>query len=295
MKKSFCKLLEVDIDCIRFLWRWKLATTAALKHAIYKRKTNYRTYMRLRELEKRGYLKSLISLDGQSYVWLLDEKGFLIACDYLPALKEKGYKSENRDHDFWVSAIHLGEWLSDIPRGCDVFSEQELRRLSFAEYPDWVPKTSTHRPDGWWRISDSLTSSNNLVALEVELSKKSPMFYKDLGHYYSKTVQPYQVIWAVETERDVAYIHSHMMSGSASGAREQSFIILSQYISHQWQCPISFGKNKGKTLNEVLNKSAENGTKSVSGRFLLDARKSPKNSITKDLIQKSKVGLSRSS
>lgn len=88
---------------------------------------------------------------------------------------EVGYKSENKEHDFWVTAIHLGDWLYQIPIGSALCSEQQLRRLHRDHYPEWVPKSTDHRPDGWWNINCGRPNNKSLIALEVELSRKSPI------------------------------------------------------------------------------------------------------------------------
>lgn len=295
MKLKSFKLSSDDIGALRFLWDWKLLTTAALCTAIYKNRSNYRTYRRLCDLEKMRLIKSLVSNDGCSYVWMLDEKGFELVCDYLPKLKSHGYKSENRDHDFWVTAIHLGSWLFAKPVNCETFSEQQLRRYDFADYPDWVPKTSTHRPDGWWMVFLNQNSSHNLIALEVELSLKTPMAYKSVGEYYSKTVRPYQVIWVVKSIGDFQYIIRHLTDGSISQAQEQSCVLLEQYLKLQWHSPIALGKNQGQQLISILGKTPEIEGKELSGLFLLDTHKCPTDSTAKRILQKVQVGLNRNS
>lgn len=269
------KLSLSDYNCLKFLWRWKLCTTALIKHAVYKEKTYYRTYRRLRDLAHARLITSLMSTDGNRFVWSISEKGFEIIIDHLPELQSKGFKSENRDHDFWVTAIHLGEWLGSIPRNCGIMSEQQLRHYKMSEYPEWVPKTSTHRPDGWWNINLGKPQNQSLIALEVELSRKSPSRYKDVAVYYSKTVRPYQVIWITTNHREIDFLETTIKAYSFSNAEEQSFLTIDQYIQKQWQSRIEKGKNQGKTLLEILGKSPENDPKCLSGIFPLDARKCP--------------------
>ncbi len=287
------KLSHDDIRCLKFLWKWKLCTTALLKGAVYTQKSNYRTYRRLLDLSKAKLVRTIISNDGNSYLWLLTENGFEFIKDYLPTLKTDGYKSENRDHDFWVTAIHIGEWLDCYPKNCDTFSEQQLRHIDFPNYPDWVPKTSTHRPDGWWNIALGRPQNQSLIALEVELSRKTPHSYKTLGHYYSKTVTPYQVIWIVTNTKEKTFILKYLKEGSASQASEQSFITIDQYIEKQWLSQIEDGKNMGKTIIEILGQSPETSPKQFSGSFPLDTRKCPRVSSINRIIRTPQVGVNR--
>lgn len=293
MKKSHLKLSDEDKNCLLLLWRWKLLTTAALRNSTYTQRSNYRTYCRLIELEKFKYIKCVHSVDRWKYVWQLDELGYEIIKDGLPILKMNGYLSENKSHDFWVTAIHLGEWLEHLPANSAQFSEQELRRYDFESYPSWVPKTSTHRPDGWWKTNVNQSDKESLIALEVELSKKSSAAYIDVGEFYSTVVQPYQVIWVVPTVSDIKYIFSHLKSGSKSNCAEQSFITLDQYVQHQWQSKIQSGKNIGKSLLEILGKSSGKSTNSLSSIFLLDTHKCPTESIPSRILQTAEIGLNR--
>lgn len=290
---SKIKLGPSDYKCLKFLWRWKLCTTALVKHAIYKEKTYYRTYRRLRDLAHAKLITALMSTDGTRFVWSLSEKGFDLLADHLPELETKGFRSENRDHDFWVTAIHLGEWLDAVPKNCDLMSEQQLRHFKMSEYPEWVPKTSTHRPDGWWNINNGKPQNQSLVALEVELSRKSPARYKDVGVYYSKTVKPYQVIWVATNHKEISFIEETIRSSSVSNGEEQSFLTIDQYIQKQWQSQIEKGKNQGKTLLEILGKSPENGPKCLSGTFPLDTRKCPTVSTTHNVVPFRQVGFNR--
>lgn len=287
------KLSSNDIKCLKFIWQWKLCTTALLKHAIYQEKSYYRAYRRLRDLAQAKLITALMSTDGNSFVWSLTEKGFALLEDHLPERESNGFRSENRDHDFWVTAIHLGEWLAGVPKNCDLISEQQLRHYKMSEYPEWVPRTSSHRPDGWWNIDLGKMSQQNLVALEVELSRKTPMRYKDVGLYYSKTVKPYQVIWVVANHKDMNFIDGAIKEASLSRGEEQSFLSIDQYIQYQWQSQIEKGKNQGKTLLDILGKSQEISKKELSGIFPLDTRKCPIVSTVQRSVQSRQVGFSR--
>lgn len=287
------KLGQNDYKCLKFMWRWKLCTTALLKHAIYKEKTYYRTYCRLLDLARANLVIALMSTDGNNFAWSLTEKGFDLIKDHLPELETKGFRSENRNHDFWVTAIHLGEWLSGNPKNCDLFSEQQLRHYKIFEYPDWVPRTSTHRPDGWWNINLGKPQNQSLIALEVEFSRKTPKRYKDAAIYYSKTVKPYQVIWITANQKEMGFIEKIIKESSLSHGEEQSFLTIDQYIEKQWQSQIEKGKNIGKTLLDILGKSPEKDPKDFSGTFPLDTRKCPMVSMSHNIVQSRHVGFNR--
>lgn len=290
MKKRSFRISDQDQECFLMLWKWKLLTTAALKVAVYKQRNFFCTYRRLLDLEKAGYVISIRSLDQASSVWQLADNGFDVIEDRLGQRKHDGFKSEHKNHDFWVSAIHLGEWLADIPENCDLYSEQQLRKYDLTDYPDWVPSNYEHRPDGWWSIGLNQPREKMLIALEVEFTKKTPADYKLVGEFYSKIVSPYQVVWVVKSKGDIEYILKYLKTGSTTDCEEQSFVLLDHYIQHQWQCQIYSGKNKDKKLFDILCASIP---QSFEGSLLLDIRKLPIESRGPSSVCKAEMGFSR--
>lgn len=290
-KTKNLKISDREMNCFLMLWRWKLLSTHALCVAIYKDRSLYRAYCKLLDLEKNGFIKSIGSWDQNTIVWQLDQKGYEIIASRFEIKIHAGFRSEAKDHDFWVSAIHIGEWINGIPKNCELYSEQQLRKIECSDYPDWVPQTKLHRPDGWWKISNG-NGVAQLIALEVELSKKTKHAYNEIGDFYSNTVNPYQVIWVVKSKADLNYIFSHLKEGSSSEAQEHSFIFLDQYIQSQWKCKIITGKNAGKTLSEILRTSSEPAANQSLAQVLVDVRKKPVKSKSPRLANRADLGLS---
>ncbi len=306
-------LSEQDFKLLYFLWKWKMSTTAAIATAIYCSKTWYRSYVRLNELAKCKYIRAIASESGNSFIWTLDNKGYASIEEFLPTLSSTGYKSGNLGHDFLVSAVHLGEWLIKAPMGCATFSEQELRRFTHEAYPAWVPITDTHRPDGYWKIASANSNQNpswfsqdfkepnrdvnkeefKVVALEVELSLKSPSEYQEVGQFYSKNYGTHQVIWITKTISSAKYILRHLSNSNEGHKSIHSFITLDQYYEHQWQSKIIEGKDRGLVMSELIGKSSEIHPLGSLGVFSLDGRKSPKISTTIEHIRKQKFGGTR--
>lgn len=293
MKKIKIAITDQDQKCLMLLWRWKLLSTKALNLAIYPERTAYRCYRRLLLLEENEFIISTSSWDQKTVVWHLGKCGLEVLTDQLSDTTQGGFRSENKDHDYWVTAIHLGEWINGTPANCANLTEQELRRVNIESYPDWVPQTKQHRPDGYWKIGLDKPLGESLIALEVELSKKTPMAYSEVGDFYSNMINPYQVIWVVRTQGDISYIHRHIKSGSSTQASEQSYLLLDQFIESQWHCRILFGKNQGKSLIELLGSSKELGENYSSAEVLLDVRKKPIDSISPRRLLKIDLGLSR--
>jgi len=295
MKKNLDLHLSIeDRACLQLLWKWKMLSTAALHLAAYPHRSIEGAYKRLKKLEHLKIIKTTAANTGDSYIWHLENLGFQLVVKMLPELAEVGYKSENKEHDFWVTAIHLGEWLSQIPSNCDIFSEQQLRRLHRDQYPEWVPKSTEHRPDGWWKVGNGKPNSQSLIALEVELSRKSPIEYHSVGEFYSTTVLPLQVIWVVRSVSDINYIKRHLLSGSKSNGEEQSFLSLHHYAKDQWQAKILCGKNQGRSLTSILYPSPAPSLLQRESSVLLDTRKKPINPISPNKVHTFEEGRSSS-
>jgi len=281
------------MNCLAKLWRWKLLTTSAIHQLSYSKRSVYGCYVRLLDLEQKDFVVSTGSWDQKTIVWHLGDTGFKALATQFKIPIENGFRSENKDHDFWVSAIHIGEWLKGGPPNCAVFSDQELKRISLNDYPEWVPHTKEHRPDGWWKIGLGKHNRESLIALEVELSKKSPQDYSDVGAFYSNTIDVSQVIWVVRTEATKNYILSHLKKGSSTQASEHSFILFDHYVQNQWQSQIIDGKHRGKTINQILNIGVQLTPNQSWAKVALDIRKKPLNSMSQRFANKADLGLSR--
>ncbi len=275
------------------LWRWKLLSTSAIHQLAYSKRSVHGCYIRLLDLQDKDFVISTGSWDQKTIVWHLGDDGYKALSTQFKVPVENGFRSENKDHDFWVSAIHLGEWMAGAPADCANFTEQELRKIDLQSYPKWVPHTKEHRPDGWWKIGLGKHNQESLIALEVELSKKTPQAYSNVGVFYSNVISVSQVIWVVKSESYKTYILDHLKKGSSTQASEHSFILLDHYVQSQWQAQIINGKHQGKKLIEILKMPTQNEGKTFCANFALDVRKYPMISRSPILASKADLGLSR--
>ncbi len=281
------------MKCLRMLWRWKLLSTSAIHRLAYDKRSVYGCYIRLLNLQDKNFVISTGSWDQKTIVWHLGEDGYQALSTQFKVPVENGFRSENKDHDFWVSAIHLGEWINGEPDDCANFTEQELKKLALQDYPKWVPHTKEHRPDGWWKIGLGRHNRESLIALEVEISKKSPQDYSDVGAFYSNTIDVSQVIWVVRSESYKNYILTHLKKGSSTQASEHSFVLLDHYVQFQWQSQINGGKHQGKKLIEILKMPMQLEVNQSWAKVALDIRKKPMKSGPQRFASKADLGLSR--
>lgn len=240
-----------DREMFRFLWEWKLATTQAIARKFWPNCNSDAAYKRLHQLRRRGYVE-LVSLDrgGSQFAWTLDNKGFEAILSQLPPLKEEGYRSESLEHDHYVMACHLGEWLSLAQPGVELFSEQQIRRIDCSSYPSWVPGTDRHRPDGYWRVP--CNRSFLTIALEVERSFKTMSIYEVIAYFYELQTSIDRIVWVVDPPGTAKSICAVMERMSPSTYLRHDFVLLKDFKSLHWQAPIIMGFEQGKTLGFLL-------------------------------------------
>lgn len=286
-------ILDEDLLCLKWLWRWKLLTTRALAVGVYKSKKLEMAYRRMLKLEKAKYIQPYWSRDGKRCLWMLNDKGYQLLNQNFPNQFRAGYKTENPNHDYWVSAIHLDNWLAGRPMGTDFMSEQEIRRLEVEDYPSWVPKSKAHRSDGYWKINENPERRNSVVSLEIELSKKEPESYKSIAEFYKRFYLFHQVLWVVKSEGDVNYIKKHLESGLCDQERIHNFTTINHFIESGWQAKIIAGPCKDKMISDLIIQQGVNDPAAMMSDCLMDLRKYPIVSMVPPKITGYDLGLNR--
>lgn len=256
MRKVFHLSIETGVPLLRFLWKWKLVSSAALSARFFSSMKNpFSAYNYLNRLRLAHYITPRAEEEGRAYLWSLDRAGFDAISHHLPVLREAGYKSECPRHDWLTSAFHLGDWLIRAPSGVESFSEQELRRFDPEHYPRWVPRSQSHRPDGYWHRSEKNVART--LALEMELNRKKASSYQSVGSFYGEATQVGRVLWVVPTLSDAIYIDAAL--AKAPGARKSihSFVMLESFIERGWSAQIESGPGKGLSVDSFMNKALD--------------------------------------
>lgn len=240
-----------DLPVLMFLWKWKIATTSCLAHKFWPGSIPATAYRRLWLMDKANYITTrALDKTGARRVWTLDSKGFDIVKDHLPELKEQGYKSENPWHDLICNALHLGDFLGDIPPDILLITEQQMRRYHSEFLPGWLPNPEEHRPDGYWKISNK--SEEKLIAFEVELHRKRSLtFHKSLEFYRSyHSIQ--SVLWIV-SDVSVAERISHLNTKICpESSHVHNFVLLDDFLTNGWQAKIKHGESITSTISSFL-------------------------------------------
>ncbi len=261
-----------DLPLLQFLWKWKAVTTAALCQRFFPNCSPITGFKRLWKLERAGFIEArTIDDHGKQFAWVVTRKGFAAIRSSLPALREEGFKSEHLQHDLLASAFHLGDWLSGARDNAVLISEQQLRRYDFEFYPNPIPKTDLHRPDGYTYLKGP---KPQLVAFEVELMPKKKFMYEEVASFYKRHGVTH-ILWLVPRESLGKRIHQVMGNVLSLDENRHNFISLEDFNELSWGAKIFLGSHVGQTVSGLLGNKVETESKHVSSKFLLDTRKAP--------------------
>ncbi len=281
--KGYCH--ATDFEIMQFLWRWKVATTAALAARFYPKLKANSSYRRLTAIEKSGLITFQADERGRGFVWMLTKKGFDCVKERLPDLKEHGFKSEFIKHDHLVTAFQLGDFLLDCPKSVEFFTEQELRRYDPESYPSWVPKFLNHRPDGFTSVISG--EDKKIFAIEVERNIKKDGAYRDVGDAYGRHSKIHRVLWLVEDETAATRLNRLLSEGESENPNQHCFFLESDFLKQGWHTPCKHGSDRSKTVREIIVNKPSTILKHVDAMFMLDMRKARPKSIPCGLANQS--------
>lgn len=263
----------------RFLWFWKVSTTATLANKFFPEVSIEACYRRLKRLEKGGFIQIRPYVGNTGYIWSLDKNGFGVIKQIFPTGTQEGYLSECPHHDLVVAAVHLGEWIQKSPPGWEVYTEQLMRKIPHEYYPAWVPKSKIHRADGFWHFNDG--NHSRTVALEVELSQKKLTDYETVGRYYHLDAKVDHIIWITGPRVSPKSIHTAIQKSLGAHPNRHSFITLESFEKTFWQSPVSVGYMVGESLKKILVQEVSAASSAPDSYYFFDTRKYPVKSVTK--------------
>ncbi len=281
-RRPSCQITERDYKILRHLWKWKAHSTMAMARKFFAEIRASSAYRRLQYLETDGYIMSTVVEGRRREVWSLAKKGFGYILPKLGALEHVGYKSENLYHDYLASAFHLGEWLTHQPSDTQTYSEQQLRRYPVDVWPDWVPRSVSHRPDGYSVYNQG--GENVVIAFEAELSLKSQHRYESVVASYDSQDAIRFVFWLVDTKRTLKSMKQAFDKFGVRNWSKHHFILLSDFRDKGWMAPFTEGQFKGRNLSDFMNRTgvemASKWHRGCDVSALLETRRRPINQAT---------------
>lgn len=230
-----------DCKILNYLWRWKVASTASVHEMINRPYSIYSTYKVLAKLERSGFITSQYDYSGQFYVWLLSVEGFSIVKKTLAPLLEDNYLSLDHNVDRFVQAFHLGEWATHQFPNVQFFTLQELQRCHPTDFPEWIPKSREHRPDGYTKIHGA--TENYVFAFEVELTTKNISKYEAIIHFY-KQAKINRVYWLVDSAMTKTQILAAISNAHDDSYNYHAFVDLTEFQQQGWDAWITNEKSE---------------------------------------------------
>ncbi len=243
--KMRIQITDRDLLVLRLLWKWKLVSTSSLALKFFPDATLQTAYRRILSLSGAGLITSIYIKPRWQECWSLTQKGYKYIRPHLPELAVEGFKSENPHHDHLVTAFHLGEWLIHQPEYTQTYSEQQLRRVPTDLWPDWIPQSDRHRPDGYSLYFKD--EKKVVVAVEVELSVKTRQRYAEIVAFYDAQNSIQLVFWLVESHKalnriKIAFEKFHVREWS-----KHHFVLLSDFQTNGWSAAFVEGRFKGNS------------------------------------------------
>lgn len=294
-KKSKHVATNRDMQIFKFLWKWKAVSTRAIAKKFFPDAIPYSAYIRLTRLHKIGYVEPIQVEEKGQEIWSLSKKGYLKIKPRMVELAVDGFKSENYYHDFLATAFHLGEWLTCQPKGAQTFSEQQLRRIPEELWPAWIPKSNTHRPDGYshFSISNVNTNQSYTVAFEAELSAKGIARFERTIAFYDSHAEINFVFWLVDSIGIYNLIARAFEKYHGREWSKHHFILLDDFRQKGWTSAFISGQYKGKSISQILGYNS--ATKPLHNCYessiseLLNNQKRPVNSKASLKPEKTKI------
>jgi hypothetical protein len=168
-----------------------------------------------------------------------------------------------------------------------LFSEQELRRYRIDHYPSWVPKSRTHRSDGYSRIP--IKGELRTIAFEVELNRKPPSKYSVTAKFYEDCESVSRIVWVVKNLALAKSIQNIFKEASPGKYLIHDFIIFEDFKKLGWASTIVLGYEHGKTLSQLLEHDITLKCFSRDTQHLLNSQRRPYISKRYAEVRKSSV------
>lgn len=280
---STLTLTDKDLLMFETLWRWKYLSTAALSAKFFGNKKPITAYCGLRKLKRHGFIYHEERFRGyRKTIWKLTKKGINAIRDRLPDRLDQIEDPHRIDHDVLCTALHLGEWLVNQPSCADVFTKRQLETLTPHQFPDWVPKTDHHSPDGYWRVPSP--GRMVTIAFEVELTFNGSRRYGCMAGFYEERPEIHRVVWLVPAELK-EYLTATIEGVTPDNAKKHLLVDHDDFLENGWQAKLHYGREEGQTLFSLLNSDGKTSIKlpqqcssNCWTSFILDFRSSPFNS-----------------
>jgi hypothetical protein len=233
--KRAAGLAPMDIEILKFLWKWKLSTTSVLYLVLGNGCKPKQFNKRLAKLETNGMITFTFDFVERRYTWVLTALGRqTVPLDFhRSSFKDKGYLSASPNHDFWCLAFLLGEWPYIKTEKPEIVTDQELLRVELSALPQWLPATPlARRADGYARVVQA--DGPRIFAYEVELMAKSVQQYEHIIRAYGACSKTNRVLWLYDNPYVLAQFTKAKAIVNDTTERYHLFVALEEFKKSGW-------------------------------------------------------------
>lgn len=229
-------LASLDIEILKFLWKWKLAPSSVLHQALAP-ETNPNTFnKRIKKLENNNLIQCHTEMFYGFQAWGLCEFGFYVVKESLGNVRDHGFKSASLPHDRLVLAFQLGEWIWQKDPKPLFITDQELMKYPADIISRLVPTPKDHRPDGYTVFLNQ--EKKKVFAVEVELHAKTVSRYHTLIAWYSLQKEITQVLWLIGDPFALDQVLKAKAEAQETSQNYHVFVDLNEYLKDGWDAMI---------------------------------------------------------
>lgn len=244
--------LMAETALLKSIWRWKVLTYPLAKEIAFKKISYGNYYDKIRRLIGEGLIIERPVLGIGCTVLQLSKKGFELIKYELGDLRENRFAAQNVTHDYWASAVQIGEFIQGLPEEVRFFTEQQLQCTDDSLLPEWVPKSRSHIPDGLTHIKGDKDPS--VIAFEVELNLKPLLRYDKAGYYFDAGLSKFDVvIWFCANKWIIQEISARLAGLKLRNHEIHQFLLTSDFRVHGWNAKIEQGSMAGTSLREIYS------------------------------------------
>ena len=207
-------------------------------------------YNKVRRLLREGYIAEVDGAGLNGILLQLTKKGFNFLKSDLNQLREERFAPQSVNHDYWATAVQLGDLIFGIPSGIKFFTEQEFHCTDDSNLPEWVPKSRSHVPDGFTSVQGS--GGSRVIAFEVDLNIKEMLRYDKAGFYFDAGLSKFDVVlWVCGNSWILNRIKERLQGLKLRNIDIHQFMLTSDFRKDGWEAKIVHGSLAGQTIREI--------------------------------------------
>ncbi len=230
-------LAALDSSILKFLYRWKVATSKIIHLALAREISVSSFNKRLKKLQDNELIEAKWDLVNCMWFWQLTDRGFFVIRESLGEIKDHGFRAASPIHDFFILAFQLGPWLFAKDFLPTFVTDQEFLKYDPEILSQHLPKTLKRRPDGVTLVPRGERIVP--IAVEIELNAKSVSRYETVVSEYKGTQEVERVLWLVRDKFIVEQFKKAKVNQKDNSQNYHVFLATDEFIKAGWQARLT--------------------------------------------------------